>query len=154
MSDWIHDEANRAKSEDEARERRQRLFTEQTSWLWADLQKDIERDVDRINQNQELLSRRLGGEKLRFTDLGDGQIEVSRLNSPTVRLTITNRGEHISVERMLTMNEPAESPKRELEKLSIDLDSNDRLFLRNEENINLQVSELSQYLLTPLIRPT
>lgn len=154
MGDWIDDEANRAKSEDEARTRRQKLFIEQTAWLWSDLQRDIERDVEKINHNQELLSRRLGGEKLRFIDLGSEQIEVTKLGSPMIRLTLTNRGDHISAERMLTINGQAGRPRQELDKLSINLDPNDRLFLRNEQGVDLQVSEISQYMLTPLIRST
>lgn len=154
MNHWISDEAERAVAEDEARARRDKLFSQQASGLWADLQHEIQQDVEKINQNQELLSRRLDGEKLRFNDLGDGELEVVKLVFPTVCLTIVNRGRYISVEREITTNRQARGSKKERENLDIELDSNDRLFLRNAQGDDLRVSEASQYLLTPLLRST
>ena len=65
---WVNDEAEKAKRSDEDRNRREKAYEQQMWGLWNVLKAQITNDVEEINQNQELVGRRLGGAKLELSD--------------------------------------------------------------------------------------
>jgi hypothetical protein len=149
---WIEDEAIKAREQDEEAARRENAYQQQRWQLWRDLTTVIAQDVEQINQNEDLVKRKLGGEKLRFQGDGDGSIEIVKITITAMYLRIWNRGRHIEIEREIVTNGQERRARKEHENISLEIDGNYRLILKNEAGNGLTLIDASKYILTPILR--
>jgi hypothetical protein len=147
---WVDDESERAVTEDEDRARRERVFEQQASGMWQDLIFQLKQDVERINQNRELIDRRLGGEKLQIRDQGNG-LEIIKIVYTAIYLRLEFQGRSIGVERKIVTNGQSRRSKTERENISMEIYEGYQLVLKNERGEPLTIEEASKYLLTPLL---
>jgi hypothetical protein len=149
---WVDDEAQKAKGDDEEKARSEQAYQDQRWGLWNDLRHRMEQDVEMINQNQDLIKRRLGGEKLTYQDNEGGEIDVTKITFTAVYLRVRNRGRYVEVEREIVTNGQSRRSKKEKENLPLSMDQDYRLYLKTEaDNKPLTIQEASQYLLSPLL---
>lgn len=147
---WIDDEAARVRKEDEARSQREQAFTQQAYGLWEDLCHQIKQDVEKINQNKDLLMGRLHGTTLQFGVLSS-EFHVKKITFPALYLIVKYHSRYISVEREKVENAQVVETDTERENISIEPDSSYRLFLKKGNGENMTVAQASQYLLTPFL---
>jgi hypothetical protein len=58
---------------------------------WNSLVSKIRLDVEALNKEDYLVTHRMGGQKLRFEELGDSSFKVTKIQIPSAYLTVTNR---------------------------------------------------------------
>jgi len=150
---WIDDEAKKAKQFDEEKTRREQAYEQQVWGLWRDLQNQVKEDVDGINANAELVSRRLGGEKLRIGQHPDGAdgFQVTKIVYTAVYLNVAFRQRYLEVERLTVPNGPDRQTSKARERFDIDIDPHYHLYFKDDGNNPITVADLSRRLLTPLL---
>jgi hypothetical protein len=150
---WIDDEAKKAKDSDEERKKREETYDQQVWGLWQDLERQIKQDAEAINQNADLVSRRLGGEKLQIQTSPDGAngLQVVKIVYTAIYLKVKFRHRYVDVERVIVTNGQDRQSREEAERLDIDIDPNYRLYFKDENGKPITVADLSQRLLTPLL---
>ena len=146
---WIDDAAAKARSDDDDRSRREEAYQQQLGGLWNSFLHTIKRDVEEINRNQDLLTRTLGGEKLRFEELGNQTFKVSKITIPSKYMTVSNRHRYFEVERQGRPTQDGGTSKEPLEKIEIGTDSNYQLYLHlpHTNAGALSFTDMSQHLL-------
>ena len=149
---WIDDAAKKARDEDDDRSRREKAYEQELSGLWNDLVSQIKQDIEKINQNKDLLDRRLGGDILRFVPESAGKFIIEKRTFPAMYLTVENHHKYIAAEReTVTNGQTRRSSKTGTDRINIELDSNYNLFLSlaHEDAKPVSISQVSQRLLEP-----
>jgi hypothetical protein len=147
---WVNDESNQAVKEDELKASRERAYEQQMWGLWDTLKRQIVVDVQSINDAEYLVKNRLGGEKLRIEDGED--FRVIKITYPAVYLTLKNRHRYIEVDQNIVTNGQNRQSRNESENIDIEVDENYRLYFRTAKRESLTVVEVSQRVLTPMVR--
>src|SRR5215213_1112248 len=99
MSNWITEEANKNNAQEHDEAIKQRLIN--ASNYWGSLLRQVEADVNAINQHPYWM-KKLIGSPLHFGQDFTGQgYQISKSGNPAVMITFRNLGDHIHVERNL-----------------------------------------------------
>jgi hypothetical protein len=147
---WIDDAARQAKEEDDVRALREEAFARQSQQLWGGLYHTLQEDVSRINQNQELLRRRLDETPLRIEDV-EGGLKVTKITFPAIYLKVTFDGQRIHVAREIVLAREPKKANTEREQINFEMSSDYQLFMKSDKGSRLSVPVASQHLLTPLL---
>jgi hypothetical protein len=147
---WISDEANKNVNTESKEARRQEVL--RTSNYWAALVRQLEHDVNTINEH-DYWKTKLAGFPLTFgTPYGGEGYQISKSGFPSILIEIQNRGSYIEIGRRYTEN-PL-SNDREFpgnERLAVDVSGN-VVVLRNKSDQTFVVpADASQYILRAVI---
>lgn len=149
---WIEDEAKAVTQRNVDKARQEEIYQQQASGLWSGLKHYLEQHVQQINANKELVEHALAGDKLRWDD--DGYtVKISKQDFPVAMyLTISYRHRYVEVERKTKTNSGDARERKERIVYDIMIVNDESLVFRDEQGGNLGVADLSQEILTPILR--
>lgn len=148
---WIEEEATLARQREADKAQQDEIYQRGASGLWSGLRHFLEQHVQQINANQDLVDRVLAGDKLGFQEDGDG-ITIKKLNFPAIYLTINYRHRYVEVQREIVTNNGERKVRKERIVYNIVIESGDHLVFSNPHGVSLDVADVSQEILTPLLR--
>jgi hypothetical protein len=151
IDEWIEDESNRVKAENNSREearRRKEEISSQSTSLWGSLQFWIREGVDRINKTP-ILRERVGSD-LVFQELSTTSFEVRKSGYPLLVLTATRNGLSYKLNWRGYQSEimaRGSGVPGEDEWVKFDLDDDDELIVQNRDGDMLHQEALAEYIL-------
>jgi hypothetical protein len=153
---WVNDFADNARDDDDNRLRREKAYEQQMWGVWNSLVSKVRLDIEVINRDNDLIKRRLGGEKLRFEQpQGDSSFTVSKITIPSMYLTVSNRHRYFEVEVKSRITPDAELSHKPLERIAVEPDEAFNLYMHLPKTNagSLSFDDISQHLLEPLMSP-
>ena len=141
MTNWIDDEAQKHAESKAQKEKSDYLIN--YSNYWARLLKQIESDVEQIN-NYSIWKDALGNKPI-TTNHGVSGFEILKATFPFVSVIISNQGEHIEIFTTTNKNWQSE-PKKNNKKLDVHSDG-ERLYLKWYKEVFFIPEQASQYIL-------
>jgi hypothetical protein len=151
LDDMIRRESSRVRDEDEERdEARQRKedIASQGASLWGSLKNWMQQGAERINKTA-ILRERVGSD-LVYRELSITSFEVRKSGYPMLILTATRNGLSFKLNWKAYQSEimVSDGVRGEDERLTLDLDKDDDLFVEAKEGKTLYQKAVAEYLLS------
>jgi hypothetical protein len=154
MNEWLDEELKdleRAKQDKAAKDSRLKLRQQQTQVLWKDLIPVLKDAIEKINTRPEF--RKLTG-GLAFSGGSDREMEIRKVASPAIILTIKCEPTSLSLHYVLLKHFKAESGLPSFRSLHVELDDDGEPYLKDlKEDKPFDLEEAAHHILRPFLRP-